>query len=292
MKETIQSAKHRTGLVTLVIPAKNEAAAIGATLNALPIETLHAAGFGTEVIILDGNSRDGTAAIAARHGATVLTDLEPGKGSAFRNGRSFFRGDYVVMLDADGTYATDAIPRLVSRLAWGDADIVMGLRRTRPGAMSMTHRIGNRVLSLGASVLYGRVCPDVCTGLWGFQRDALNALPLTSRGFELEAELFGLTCRLGLRVVHVPVDYLPRMGETKLSSGRDGIRIGWCLLRTRLTRPGVASGQSEPAMVTKKGEERRRDRPKMGGAERQPGSEDDERHHGEMDARVPVEVYP
>jgi len=119
--------------------------------------------------------------------------------------------------------------------------------------MTPLHRVGNSLLSLTASVLYGRVCRDVCTGLWGFRSDVLRAMPLQARGFELEAELFAVSARTGLRVGHVPVDYLPRQGDShaKLSSGRDGLRIGWWLLRSRFaplpTPPATAP--AEPAFA-------------------------------------------
>lgn len=227
------------GHVTIVIPAKDEAAAVGATIASLPIETLETAGHTVDVVVLDGKSSDGTPEIARAHGATVVTDRGNGKGSALREARPRLVGDYIVMLDADGTYAPDAIPRVVDRLARHEADIVMGDRHILAGAMTPMHRVGNMALSLGATVLYGRVCTDLCTGLWGFRRTALWALPLQSRGFELEAEMFALSTRLGYRVVYVPVDYLPRQGATKLSTTRDGARIGWCLLRSRFAQLGT-----------------------------------------------------
>lgn len=220
------------GLVTIVLPAKDEAAAIGATLRSLPLGTLHAAGYRTEVIVLDGHSQDATRSIARRGGAAVVPDLGHGKGSALREARTVFRGDFVVMLDADGTYAPDAIPRLVAMLAGGDADVVMGDRLALDGSMSAVHRVGNAMLSLGATLLYGHRVPDLCTGLWGFRAAALRLLPLRSNGFELESEMFALSARLHLRIRHVPVDYLPRTGDSKLTVG-DGLRIGWCLVRNR-----------------------------------------------------------
>ena len=220
------------GLVTIVVPAKDEAAAIAATLHALPLGTLRAAGFETEVVVLDGHSHDATVAIAGSCGATVLADRGHGKGSALRDARPAFRGDFIVMLDADGTYAADAIPRVVELLAIGEADVVMGDRRPLHGAMSAVHRAGNAALSLGATLLYGRRVADLCTGLWGFRAAALMLLPLRSKGFELESELFALSSRLHLRIRHTPVDYLPRRGESKLTAG-DGLRIGWCLVRNR-----------------------------------------------------------
>ncbi|MEA3136093.1 MAG: hypothetical protein QOJ26_574 [Thermoplasmata archaeon] len=219
-------------LVTIVVPAKDEADGIGPTLASLPLSTLHASGFRTEVIVLDGHSKDATQAIAHSHGAIVLADHGHGKGSAVREARSHFRGDYVIMLDADGTYAPDAIPRMLSLLANGEADVVMGDRSALEGSMSAIHRAGNAALSMGATLLYGRRVRDLCTGLWGFRSDALQLLPLKSIGFELESELFALSARLRLRIRHIPVDYLPREGLSKLSAG-DGLRIGWCLVRNR-----------------------------------------------------------
>lgn len=223
----------RPGLVTIVVPAKNEAPAIGRTLRGLPVGTLRAAGYTVETVVVDGRSRDGTDDIARRHGARVIRDGGAGKGLAVRQARGAFHGEFIVMIDADGSYAPDAIPRVVDAMARGGADVVMGDRRPQPGSMSGLHRVGNRLLSMQATLLYGTACRDVCTGLWGFRHEALRGLPLRSTGFELEAELFATSTRLGLRIAHVPVDYLPRQGVAKLSASRDGMRIGWTLLRSR-----------------------------------------------------------
>lgn len=222
-------------LVSLVLPAKDEEAALGPMLRSLPVDTLTRMGVQVETVILDGRSQDATRDIAYEHGGTrVVFETEPGKGRAMVHGRQHLDGDYVVMLDADGTYAVDAIPRVLTPLLHDDADVVMGHRRPLDGAMSATHRFGNRMLSWMARVLYVARCPDLCTGLWGFQREALDALPLRARSFELEADMFALSQRLGHRIDHVPVAYLPRLGASKLDT-TDGLRIAWWLLRTRFT---------------------------------------------------------
>jgi glycosyltransferase involved in cell wall biosynthesis len=229
-------------LVTIVVPAKDEEAAIGATLDALPVDTLRTVGYESEVVVLDGNSTDATVEIARAWGATVVQDRGHGKGAAVRDARHALRGDFTVMMDADGTYAADAIPRVLDPLARDEADIVMGHRRKQRGAMTGVHRLGNTVLSLSAAVLYGRRCPDLCTGLWGFRTEALRALPMQCQGFELEAELFSLASRLKYRVKHTPVDYLPRTGTSKLTAF-DGLRIGWTLVRSRFQElPAEPSG--------------------------------------------------
>lgn len=235
------------GMVTILLPAKNEEQGIGATLRAIPMGSLAAAGFGAEVVVLDGASEDRTCAIARAWGATVVGQRRPGKGAAFRDALPLLDGDYVVMLDADATYPPDTVPLVLEPLARGDADVVMGSRRkgrAEPGAMGPLNRAGNLALSALASLLFLRRCSDVCTGLWGFRAEALRALPLESEGFELEVELFGRAARAGLRIREVPVDYLPRRGGTKLSRVRDGVRIGWWLLRTRFAPARRAAAAS------------------------------------------------
>lgn len=251
------------GLLTIVVPARNEQAAIGATLRALPLQTLRAAGLDAEVIVLDGNSSDATAAIARAAGATVIPDRSTdGKGTAVRDARPLFRGEYIVMLDADGTYPPDTIPGLLVPLLVGEADIAMGVRIPTKGAMTPSHKVGNAALSFVASALYGRRCRDLCTGLWAFRADALRSLPLRSKRFGLEAELFALACRRGLRISEVPIDYLPRRGEgskPKLRFGPDGTRILLRLLKARVARlprpvlpgtPGVPVATAAPAPAT------------------------------------------
>lgn len=234
------------GLVTIVLPAKNEEVAIGPTLRSLPRRTLHAMGFEVETVVIDGQSEDATRDVVYEHGgATIVFDREGGKGRALINARDRFQGDYVVMLDADGTYALDAIPRLLEPLCREEADVVMGSRRPLPGSTPVHHQFGNEALSLMARILYMRSCPDLCTGMWAFRAEALQRLPLRSRGFEIEAEMFAYASRLGLRIENVPVDYLPRLGASKLDAS-DAVRIAWWLLRSRVDPIEPAKRRSLP----------------------------------------------
>ncbi len=242
------------GLVSILVPAKDEEAAIASTLRELPIETLRMSGFDVETIVLDGKSRDATRDLAYEFGGTtVVFEKGSGKGHAIKDARDFIHGQYVIMLDGDGTYPPDALPRVLAPLVWDETDVVMGRRFPQPGAMSLIHRLGNMVLSNIARGFYHRPCPDLCTGMWGFRVEAFDSLPLESRGFELEAELFALSSRLGYRIKHVPIDYLPRKGMSKITL-KDGLHIIFWLLQRRL-QPiqrraipprSLASKQGEP----------------------------------------------
>jgi len=244
-------APPRRGTVTLLVPARNEEAGIGRTLRTLPLATLEAQGFAPHVLVLDGRSSDRTRDIARARGAEVFVQSAPGKGNAVREGRHLVQSDYVVMLDADATYAPDAIPGVLEMLARGEADVVMGSRfrgQRANGAMTRTNAVGNVALSALASALFLRPCSDVCTGLWGFRGPVFQSLPLQSTGFDLEVELFTRAVKEGWRVREVGVDYMPRAGGpdgTHLHPLRDGMAIGLRIVRTRLAprpvrrEPGV-----------------------------------------------------
>lgn len=229
----------RLASVTLLVPAKNEESGIRETLAALPVAALRALGHPTEILVVDGKSTDRTREIARATGARVLVQVGMGKGNAVRGALHATDSDYVVMLDADATYPAERIPDFVAHLERG-FDVVMGSRlrgRAAPGALSKVNRVGNFGLSAIASLLYGRRCTDVCTGMWAFRREAVARLPLESLGFEIEAELFAESVKAGLNLLEVPIRYDARRGVTKLNKLGDGARIGLRLLKSRVNRP-------------------------------------------------------
>ena len=223
------------GLVSILLPTKNEEHGLAATFETIPIEDLTSMGFDVEVVVVDGRSKDRTLEVAADRGARIIVQEGKGKGMAIRTARRFLRGDYILMLDSDDTYPTESIPEFVEMLERGE-DVVMGSRLTghiMEGAMTRTNLLGNRLLSGLASLLYGRRCTDVCTGMWGFRREALLGIELTSREFEIEAEMFARFVKGGYRLVEVPILYRPRTGDTKLGKFRDGFLIALELVKQR-----------------------------------------------------------
>lgn len=231
--------RNGTKTVSILLPARNEEDGVAAVLAEIPYRELRRRGWAVDVAVVDGNSSDRTREVAASWGARVIVQEGRGKGMAVRSALPQLEGEYVVMIDADRTYPAWDVPAFLDRLEAG-ADVVLGTRMRgtlHPGAMSLTHRVGNRGLSLLASLLHGKRVTDVCTGMWGFRRDAVLDLKLTSREFEIEAELFARIVRARLVLEEMPIDYRPRVGATKLGGIRDGFRIGWKLLELRLA-PG------------------------------------------------------
>jgi glycosyltransferase involved in cell wall biosynthesis len=224
------------GRVTILIPTKNEEQGIADTIDALPLEALDLAGYTAEVMVVDGHSTDRTRDIAAAKGARVVLQVGKGKGWGFRSALPHLDADYVIMLDADSTYPAEAIPDFLAALEEG-ADVVMGSRfkgQIEEGAMKATNIVGNKLLSLMASVLYGKMCTDVCTGMWGFKTGSLQALKLNSNHYEIEAELFAQSAKAGHQIVEVPINYRKRLGNSGLNSWKDGAKIAAKLARKRI----------------------------------------------------------
>src|SRR5215213_495912 len=218
--------------VAVVIPCHNEAASIAQVIARFPLDKLAQHAFQLKVYVVDNSSTDGTAAIARRAGAIVLSEPRKGKGNALRAG---FRGvpddtDYVVMLDGDGTYSPEEILRVVEPLRSDFCDVVVGSRlggHIRTAAMSKLNRFGNWLFTIGVRVLYRANVSDVLTGYFAWKKQALDALEphIKSAGFAIEMEMITKMARLKQHLVSVPISYHPRRGRSNLHPLRDGWRI-------------------------------------------------------------------
>ncbi|MGO8872566.1 MAG: glycosyltransferase family 2 protein [Acidimicrobiales bacterium] len=223
--------------VSLVIPAKNEARNLPAVLSALPVG-LH------EIILVNGNSTDDTVAVARSWcpGIIVIEQTRKGKGNALACGFAAATGDFIVMLDADGSTDPAEIPRFVDALKHG-ADFAKG-SRFMPGAgssdISRLRQCGNFWLSKIVNLLYGTRYTDLCYGYNGFRRDCLEAIALDASartgidpsvmlwgdGFEVETLINVRVAKAGLRVFEVPSFESRRVfGKSNLNAFSDGLRV-------------------------------------------------------------------
>ena len=215
----------------ILIPTLNEAEAIGQTIDDV-LEHVP----GCLVLVINGPSTDRTADIARDRGATVI-DAPKGKGLAIRTVLpdilDQYPGEYYVMLDGDYTYPAKHIPSILRELK--EVGTVIGYRAIREhGSMTATNKVGNWGLSMLASTLYKTWVQDVCSGLWGFRRDALREFTLTSDSFTLEVDLFANAVRNGYGLAQIPIEYRARIGGSvpKLKVS-DGFEIAWFLLKAR-----------------------------------------------------------
>jgi hypothetical protein len=212
--------------ISVVIPCLNEEDAVGPVVDQA-WEGIHRSGRSGEVIVVDNDSTDRSAEVAAEHGATVVREERPGYGSAYLAGLEVAQGDYIVMGDADETYPMADLGPFVERLAAGD-DLVMGSRfegTIHGEAMPWLNRhIGNPILTGLLNVLFGVKISDAHCGMRAVRRDALTTLDLHSTGMEFASEMVFKAFRRKLRVSEIPIDYYPRVGESKLNRFGDAWR--------------------------------------------------------------------
>ena len=211
--------------MSVVIPCLNEAGTIMECVRRTRsvLESRQIVG---EIIVVDNGSDDGSGHLAAGAGALVVLEPERGYGSAYLAGFGAARGKYIVMADADLTYDFDEIPRFLAELEDG-ADVVIGNRMNHihPGAMPWHHRyIGNPVLSGFLNVLFRTGVDDVHCGMRALRRDLLPRLDLRTTGMEFASEMVIRAAKEHLVVRQFAIEYHPRVGESKLSSFRDGWR--------------------------------------------------------------------
>jgi len=221
--------------VSVVIPTLNEEKNVAWVLERLPSIV-------DDVVLVDGRSTDDTIAVAraARPDVRVVLESQPGKGAALRAGFAAARGEYVVMIDADGSMDPSEIERFVEALQEG-CDFVKGSRFAPGGGtddISVIRRLGNDALKTAVNLLYRTNFTDLCYGYIGFRRERLSALRLDSQGFEIETEMIARAVVASLKIAEIgSFEAERRHGESNLNAWRDGRRALKTLLRERFILP-------------------------------------------------------
>jgi len=214
--------------VSVIIPTRNEAQAIGRVLADIPLD------FVNEVIVVDNHSSDETPAIAARMGARVISEARRGYGRACLTGLACASApDVVVFLDGDYSDRPAELPLLLAPITAGRADITIGSRLAgprSPGALPWHALFGNWLAASLITRLYGLQISDL--GPFRAARaEILRAVELEETTYGWAVELILKGAIRGFRIVEVPVSYHPRIGKSKISGTLRGtIGATWFIL--------------------------------------------------------------
>lgn len=224
----------KEGLVTVVVPARNEAGNIAAILDRVP-----EMGAGTELIFVEGNSKDDTyetirRELAARpeHKAKLYKQTGRGKGDAVRLGFQNAVGDVLMILDADLTVPPEDLPRFYEAWRSGRGDFINGVRLVYPmedKAMRFFNLLGNKFFSMAFSWLLGQNVKDTLCGTKVLSRADYQTIA-ANRAYFGEIDPFGDfdllfgAARYNLKILDLPVRYRERKyGTTNIQRWRHGM---------------------------------------------------------------------
>jgi glycosyltransferase involved in cell wall biosynthesis len=214
--------------VSVIIPTRNEALAIGRVLADVPRNLVN------EVIVVDNCSSDGTPEIAAGMGARVISETRRGYGQACLTGVADADApDVLVFLDGDYSDRPAELPLLLAPIAEGRADITIGSRLAGPriaGALPWHALFGNWLAASLIRNLFGLRISDLGP-FRAVRAEALLAVELEETTYGWAVELIVKGAIRGLRIIEVPVSYHPRIGKPKISGTLRGtIGAAWFIL--------------------------------------------------------------
>jgi glycosyltransferase involved in cell wall biosynthesis len=230
-------------LLTIVIPAYNEAATIHFILNKVKAVQL-IGGLQKEVIIVNDCSKDATEeAVKAYmeanrdlHIEYIKHDVNKGKGAALHTGIKHAKGELLIIQDADLEYDPEEYNLLLKPVLAGHADVVYGSRFMggKPHRiLFFWHTMGNKFLTFLSNALSNLNLTDMETCYKMFRTDTIQTLDLREKRFGFEPEVTQKIARIkGIRIYEVGISYYGRTyAEGKKIGWRDGFRAIYCILK-------------------------------------------------------------
>src|SRR5665213_3519695 len=239
--------------LSIIVPSYNEQFTLLRVLDALL--SLDIPGKELEVIVVNDGSTDGTRELINDLDDSRLVRLHHttnlGKGAAVRTGIAAAKGSHVLIFDADHEYDVQDIPRLVTPILSGRAEVVYGNRMSGFGTVhpSLWHAVGNKSMTLFANLLFGSAISDLHTCLKLLPVPLLNSFDLSEGGFGLDTEVSAEVLRDGFRPFEVPISYVGRSKEEgKKIRFSDALRCVLVLAKVRL-RPVTPYGRRNRALT-------------------------------------------
>ena len=221
--------------LTILMPCLNEEENISSCIKDAE-EYLNSRKLAGEILVIDNNSTDRSAAIATSLGARVVNEPRRGYGRALRTGMRNARGEVIVFGDCDSTYDFANLDPIYLPLAENKYDFITGDRfggQMEDGAMSFSHKLGVPFLSWCGRVKFGVKVHDWHCGIRGIRKDAVSKCRFRTTGMEFATEMIVEASRKGLRIgeVSVPLKKAQNERQEKLRTIRDGFRHLWYIIR-------------------------------------------------------------
>jgi dolichol-phosphate hexosyltransferase len=219
----------KVDMVSVVIPTLNEAGNIREALETLD----RVLAFPKEIIVVDGNSTDGTIDIVKQTNCRLIIEPRRGYGLALRRGMKEAKGDVVIMVDGDGTYEFKHVNRLLQRMTETDAEMCLATRMYDPDkAMGLFNFVGNKIITFCFNLVYRQSLSDTQSGFRAISHSAIEKVEFKETDMPFATEMLIKFAKKGFKMVEVPSTYKVRKyGKTKLRPINSGIAIFASMLK-------------------------------------------------------------
>ena len=206
--------------ISIILPAKNEAAGLGKILPRL--RQLYP---DAEIIVVDDGSTDDPAELARRLTCKVVQHpYSKGNGAAIKSGARAAQGDVLVFMDADGQHQPEDIPRLLAHLQRG-YDMVVGARGGS-GQANRHRAVANALYNHLASWVVEHEIPDLTSGFRAVDAVKFKRfLSLLPNGFSYPTTITMSFFRAGYSVDYLPIEAARRSGRSHIRVLRDGFKF-------------------------------------------------------------------
>lgn len=206
--------------LSIILPAKNESAAIGAAVAGIRQHYPDA-----EVLVVNDGSTDNTAVVAESAGARVVSHpYSKGNGAAIKSGARAATGDILVFMDADGQHDPADIPRLLAKLEEGH-DMVVGARQAGSQA-NVGRGLANGFYNRLATYMTGHKVEDLTSGFRTVRASKFKEfLYLLPNGFSYPTTSTMAFFRAGYSVAYEPIHAAKRVGKSHIKPLQDGMRF-------------------------------------------------------------------
>lgn len=213
----------KVDMVSVVIPTLNEAGNIAEALETIDREIAYP----KEIIIVDGNSTDGTLDIVRKANCKVIVEPRRGYGLALRRGMKEAKGDVIIMVDGDGTYEVRHINQLLERMVATDAEMCLATRMYDPNkAMGFFNFVGNKIITFCFNMVYKQNISDSQSGFRAIAHSAIEKVDFQETDMPFATEMLIKFVHKGFKIVEFPSNYkIRKYGKTKLRPINSGIEI-------------------------------------------------------------------